>query len=694
MNDQHHTPEEKPRKLPEWVNFNLIGAALLVISLGWSLFNIYSIEQELDNPNEIRVNVAHWQLELGYRDALNDVIEKYQLAVNGPYGGDYAKYNDHPDQIPHETLAKADFLAQAEYAGPFKFGKTVRIVQMPVTEKVYSQWLNTRLASKEAAAICEMGMATMTKSHKLVSRFFQPLTEHALESNPWNEGTPMEGVPWKDSFTDGMQGGYKPELQEYMSVPTTIYPLRIYFNVELVNQGKALLKEGIEADLAGKADELPKERQAPEWIVKKYQNDPEYYSEWFTSDEGPRSFGEMIAICDQLATIEHSSGRNIVPIAGSGYGATDWFVNKYRTSFMAHMEWDKKIDLNLDGRIDDIEAFTAMKMGKFTMDLPEVRAYWETMAELTRTFGKGYLARDRQSAVFAFIQGRAAMMPTGAWEAENLFQQAAKKFTVGVINFPSLKEGEPNAEYFVGPVNEATDNGSGLYGIHKFSPDINREVGIDFLKYWTSVEGNETFVQRAGLIAIVEKAKTPERMELFKPELVGYNSASAVAFNAWGTLAGELKSEQDKYLAGQTKTYEAFVEDWLSVLQANAIGDEQWRPAIKMWIRNNQGHVRDVKDRETVLSTIIMDEMSSARLVRQLQKKLETDDLNEEARIELQAELSKAQAAVEDARARYRQTMLDQVKMNNGQHRLREFERVTGQKAQIDDRDAFGRTGE
>lgn len=701
MNDQHHMPEEKPRTLPEWVNFNLVGAALLVVALGWSLYNIYTIDRELENPNEIRVTVAHWQLELGYRDALNDVIEQYQRKVNGKYIGKYAKYNDNPELIPQETLAKADFLRKAQYEGSQYDGKIIRVVQMPVTEKVYSQWLNTRLASKEAATICEMGMATMTKSHKLISRFFQPLTEPALEPNHWNDGTSLEGVPWKDTFTDGMQGGYKAELQEFMSVPTTIYPLRIYYNEPLVKEGKSLLRQAILETIEGKA--VTSSGVAPaDWIVKKYQSAESDLDTWLQSAEAPRTFGEMIEIARQLRSmVDSKTKRNIIPIAGSGYGATDWFVDKYATSFMAHMEWDKQLDLNLDGKLDDIESFTAIKQGKFNLELPEVRSYWDTMRQLTETFGDGYLARDRQSAVFAFVQGRAAMLPTGAWDAETLFKQAERSFKVGVFNFPPIGEGEPGSEYFAGPVNEATDNGSGLYGVFKFAPDIEQEIGIDFLKYWTSVQGNTTFAGRAGLVAINEEAQTPERMKPFEPVLVGYSNSSAVRFNNWGSIKTDLKAMESAYLSGETEKFEKFRKEWRGVLKADADGTEKWKPALDQWQRALQGHVRDVKDRETVLSTIIMDEMSSARAARVLKDKLNSAELSEEEKAKLETDMKKAQAAREDARARYRETILDQILMNNGQDNLREFERVNDElnengkrmhKATIDDLDAFGRT--
>ena len=152
------------KKLP----INQIGLVLLVIVFGMSVFQVLSNsynagEFESNDETGLRIiRIAHWQLEPGYRQAMDMILEQYNA-------------------LPKVKAAK------------------VRVIQMPVTEKVYAQWLNVHLMSGTAPDICEKGMAKMTAGN-YVARYFQPLGEYASKPNPYNareylpEGLPEELV--------------------------------------------------------------------------------------------------------------------------------------------------------------------------------------------------------------------------------------------------------------------------------------------------------------------------------------------------------------------------------------------------------------------------------------------------------------------------------------------------------------------
>ena len=63
--------------IKRWVNSNTIGGAFLVVAILLSLAKAIAIHHKLFDPNKSTVRIAHWQLELGYRDAMDLVIANY-----------------------------------------------------------------------------------------------------------------------------------------------------------------------------------------------------------------------------------------------------------------------------------------------------------------------------------------------------------------------------------------------------------------------------------------------------------------------------------------------------------------------------------------------------------------------------------------------------------------------------------------
>ena len=63
-------------------------------------------------------------------------------------------------------------------------GKRVKVLQSPVTEKVYAQWLNVNLISGQAPDICLMGMSAMVNNEQYLARYFVPLTQIISSAQP------------------------------------------------------------------------------------------------------------------------------------------------------------------------------------------------------------------------------------------------------------------------------------------------------------------------------------------------------------------------------------------------------------------------------------------------------------------------------------------------------------------------------
>ena len=67
----------------------------------------------------------------------------------------------------------------------------------------------------------------------LGQQYLVPLTAHIGQPNPYNDGTVLEGVPWRDTYVDGMEGGYFFHVMEFFSIPTTLDNIRIFYNKDL-----------------------------------------------------------------------------------------------------------------------------------------------------------------------------------------------------------------------------------------------------------------------------------------------------------------------------------------------------------------------------------------------------------------------------------------------------------------------------
>src|SRR5690606_32493144 len=58
----------------------------------------------------------------------------------------------------------------------------------------------------------------------------------------------LSTLPWRETFIDGMRGGWVPELQDFYSAPTSFFgAVKIYYNRDLFNQAKQVLRQATAA---------------------------------------------------------------------------------------------------------------------------------------------------------------------------------------------------------------------------------------------------------------------------------------------------------------------------------------------------------------------------------------------------------------------------------------------------------------
>lgn len=694
------TPKTDDKTSSGWFNMNWVGLALVLAATGYSMVRVMNVDADLSRPDEIYIRLAHWQLEEGYRDSMAHIIEQYQLAVNGPYAD--PKYND-PANVPTDLTLKTRFLRDVKYQGPFEFGKPVRIIQMGVTERVYPQWVNTRLISRDAPDLIEIGKGEMAKNEEYLARFFRPVTDETAEPNRFNEGTNLEGVPWRETLIDGNRAAFKQKVQEYLAIPTTMYPTRLYVNMRLLREAKQRLAD---------------KGMLPE--------------DWSDLDDPPHTFGQLMLVCVQMGSMERRddgsygevdedaiSRSRIVPIAGSAYGVTGEFLKRYAVAFQAHM--GLRFDLGYDGTINGTEGFLAFHRGQVDMHTPEVKRYWECIRELCKQFGKGFFAQDRQNATFNFVQGRAGMICTGSWEASGLIAGGKRNgFEVSIIDFPLPGPGEPFYDDIVGTIypgmvmraSEAGVAGGGLYGVYKFSK--HPDAALDFMKFITAQRWNGEFTTQAELLPITIGADVLPIMEPFMPDPEGVPDQWRWRIEAdkWQPVANKMANQQWPYLQGTIQQelyaneYDAKLSAELEKLRSQLSGDALAAAEAELRARIDReveerayeifatGYIAELLDPQTGAPDAMAEQAKQGiQLTRNLEPQLaayavqwlmidrlldsereslgDGEDLDRDARRE----------HIEDsAYIKYRKVLLQQMLRHNGAAGIEQYERVYGRR--------------
>ncbi|NOY82630.1 MAG: extracellular solute-binding protein [Kiritimatiellaeota bacterium] len=453
----------------------------LIVLAGVMLFAAVRVAHNqwtYEAPDVLTIRLCHWQLESGVREAFARLMREYERL--------YFK----------------------------KHGKRLRVIQVPVSERGYAQYVNTGLVGNIAPDIIEKGHSKAAYNPAYVARFFLPLARYLDEPNPYNKGTPLEGVPWKNTFFDGMQGAYDRQLLDYYYIPFSMFTIRIFYNVDLYKK------------IIG--------HRAP-----------------------PADFRAFLGACEQIRRYAERTGTPIVPIAGSKYGA-NVFRPRYETPFL--FDIIRKCDENLDGTTDAYEAYRGYRRGVWNFNSPAYLASRRCRLEIARNFQAGWLAALRDDAAFMFIQQRAVMIATGSWDARSLVDQVGKSFEIGIFDFPIPVRDPEYGQYVKGPLSEAGIRGGIPMAITKQSR--HADICIDFLRFCTTRRNNETWNRAVTWLPVIRGTRLSPILEAFKPKIRGYYGwfdyriSTAVKLKAegyrWSLFAGKITPEEYGRVIGES----------------------------------------------------------------------------------------------------------------------------------------------
>ncbi|NLF32515.1 MAG: extracellular solute-binding protein [Planctomycetes bacterium] len=478
---------------------NLIGLALLALTFAWALSHVgwqtFGISGGPLGGGRKVITVVHWQLE-------GRTVEAMQWAAD-----EYMKL--HPD---------------------------VYIQQIAVPTSAYEQWVRTQLIGRTAPDLIEM--RGTEDWDNLAVRYFVPMPSQVDQPNPYNAGTDLEGLPWRETYLDGMMGGFRATLQEYYCAPLSMFTVRIYANRDLLEQVAREVGDG----------------QVRE----------------------PRTLREYMALCDDIRAYSARKGEKIVPVAGS-----EDVAGQFRWKYLG-MAFGSMLDLfdwNRDGDIEPGIALEAAMTGTFpeaeltTLDEPfdlrtsgHIRAGHMVLYDICRQFNKGFTACKRDQSISMFAQGKAAMIATGSWEAGSLYREVGEDFEIMVFDFPVSEPDHPlYGPYLQLRPTEAGQQSGFPMGITRFSK--HPDVALDFLHFLTGQRINEDLNRRFRWFPAIQGAEPDDVLAAFEPKVEGVYMAYTT--NHLSPGAGTALSYEQGWSAyiGQDEPTEGEYREFLALCQ-------------------------------------------------------------------------------------------------------------------------------
>ena len=435
-----HTGSSKFQKLGL-----IMGLAFYIVSA----IMVASIQKggSILDKNVKTITFAHWQLEDGFRQGFDEAIKMFE-----------------------------------EYKA--KQGQQVKVLQSTVPVQGYLQWFMTQLVGGDPADVIELHW-----SFDIRNQYFTPLSQYIGNPNPFNKGTPLEGIPWKDTYVDDMRGGLDQNYAEYYGAGIYIHTFRMYVNMDLLQKATG-------------------------------------------SRKLPKTLTEWLTICEKMREYGKKAGKPVIPVGVRGFdrGTLGQLLGYYQSQLNA--------DLNdiLPEFCDDastLDIFKALQERKLSKE--KQLAAISIVAEIGKYFCDGFPSTDLEQTKFLFFAGKVGFFPEGTWNAFSMINNSP--FEVEIIDVPVIGPDHKYSKFFAGRPSEQGAGVGGLFGIPKASK--NFDLALEFLQFITSWKVNQaTMVEHCKWLAAVKEIKYTGIMQKMQP-LQGSRIGSIGFPFSFGTQSGK-----------------------------------------------------------------------------------------------------------------------------------------------------------
>jgi raffinose/stachyose/melibiose transport system substrate-binding protein len=454
------------------------------------------------------------------------------LVRSGPLGDDGRTLRFAHWRLEEPTVAALDELAR-EYE---RRHPGWRVEQLPIPLRAWRAWLQTQLVGGTAPDLIVAGHGV---NDETLARHFRPISEHVDAPNPYNAGTPLADLPWRDTFVDGMASpNYNANLLEFFAAPISGNTFRLFYNLDLI--------ESLTGQSEPPADLASLERLAAA------------ASEWSERQRQP-----------------------LVTLAG----AFDRSLPLFERLISWQMQTNRaKVDRNSDLQVQFSEQALGYLEGRWRLDEGPPRQALEIVRLVGQMHQPGYLGQRQDDALFLFLQQRAVATIGASWDAANIRRLAPFRVVVADLPFPA-----PDDPRFGGPgvrrTSEATTAMNLSFGLTRASRHPER--ALDFLQFLTSQPANAHFMHRSGNIPAVVGVEPAEDQRVFLPVAEGAIGGGSFVYST--STRGDTNHVYETSLHALTNpggTVEAFLERFVPAYR------EALRRDLQRDVRNVRTHVR------------------------------------------------------------------------------------------------------
>ncbi len=359
----------------------------------------------------------------------------------------------------------------------------VKVELLVIPDSVYRQWMRTQLVGETAPDLIEYTMY-WGRIEELAPRFFQPISRHVTEPNPYNRGTPLEGVPWRDTFLDGMNGpdGYNTLMRDYYAPTIAMFTMRLFYN-------RTLLRE-----ITGR-------------------------------DEPPATWREFTVLCEKVRDYAQRHQR-VLSAIGNSWDNSWWLAEPVTQGLGSH--FSPQLDHDHSLSLSYWEVALGWRRGEWSYRTPELANSLKVFRELGNASQPGFVQMKRDVAMLDFLRGHALILCAGSWDASSLRREAP--FEVGAFRLPLPGAEDPEfGALTLGPLSDGAVGTSTPFYLNKASP--HQAQALDFLRFLTSVEGDQIFVNVSQWLPSIKHVRPTDFSRRFLPFYDGYNWGSSYFTN-------------------------------------------------------------------------------------------------------------------------------------------------------------------